>query len=695
MNTTLPIYDNRALKAWANARELQNSYEEITRALRHGAKYILLTGKRRNGKSSLLHTVAKEIPTSHHLIFLKGKDFPLSNNVINSDAHSSLSEDERLHANDFNSFVEFTTESIKFNEKLVILIDDADHLPIENLSKLLEINSNALSENHTIQFFMTGLPQFEKKLRAIDHLATQDLIHSSIDKLNKETINAISATKKYSIQSNTRNLEIDQNAPEISTNYVITRFQALQVLLESFLMLAKQRALSKISKNAVINAIDFVHHNFNHKRIKLIDFNLCLQQLSKHINIYNSNIKLSINKLSNNFSSISKKYIGRIPNIPANISKIYNLIIDLSSKISAKAVIKFEDEIKPTPRKYTTVKSLPGWDVNTAVILFVISLVLIISYRMQPGSLEHESSAEALLANYDLSTAFLDNLYLGYLNKSIGFKDETNILDATIDSIVKNSINNTSAKLKISTNEAVKTTAHKSSSPSNQESELNKLLDLAAHQFEAKQLTTPAGDNAYETYQYILFVNPSNEAALKGIKKVHNRYVSWANYSLQNNNGAKAKYLFNKALEIEPDNQSTLHALEDLKNAEDRLAGGANPLLLTASDSTDVQEILYKANKKMHKIEAGLVSNERDYKIYLDAQQTYETILKEYPNTEAAKAGLLKIKNYYLDWAELEFENKNYNTSVFLYEQARYLQPNDTNIKLRIDKIRMMSYKDN
>ncbi len=95
----------------------------------------------------------------------------------------------------------------------------------------------------------------------------------------------------------------------------------------------------------------------------------------------------------------------------------------------------------------------------------------------------------------------------------------------------------------------------------------------------------------------------------------------------------------------------------------------------------------------MQKIEASIVSNQRDYKIYQDAQLTYQNILRVYPKTEAAKTGLIKIKNYYLDWAELEFQNQNYNTALFLYEQAQSIQPNNNDIKRRIEKIRMVAYK--
>ncbi|MDH3609931.1 MAG: hypothetical protein OEQ24_11920, partial [Gammaproteobacteria bacterium] len=68
MNTILPIFDDRALKVWPNANELKHSYLEVTRGLRNGTKYILITGKSRNGKSKLLFTITKDIIANYRLI---------------------------------------------------------------------------------------------------------------------------------------------------------------------------------------------------------------------------------------------------------------------------------------------------------------------------------------------------------------------------------------------------------------------------------------------------------------------------------------------------------------------------------------------------------------------------------------------------------------------------------------------------
>jgi hypothetical protein len=53
-------------------------------------------------------------------------------------------------------------------------------------------------------------------------------------------------------------------------------------------------------------------------------------------------------------------------------------------------------------------------------------------------------------------------------------------------------------------------------------------LELAQRQIARLRLTTPAGDNAHETYRQILSVDSNNEHALEGIKQIGDRYLQLA-----------------------------------------------------------------------------------------------------------------------------------------------------------------------
>lgn len=88
--------------------------------------------------------------------------------------------------------------------------------------------------------------------------------------------------------------------------------------------------------------------------------------------------------------------------------------------------------------------------------------------------------------------------------------------------------------------------------PLTSDSGIESLITLAHQQIDDKKLTTPDGDNAYETFRLILEFEPNNRQALAGIDKIKNRYASWAKLDIKDGNIKRAKYFLSLAVEIDP-----------------------------------------------------------------------------------------------------------------------------------------------
>lgn len=96
------------------------------------------------------------------------------------------------------------------------------------------------------------------------------------------------------------------------------------------------------------------------------------------------------------------------------------------------------------------------------------------------------------------------------------------------------------------------------------------LIALANQQIDDKKLTTPDGDNAYETFQSVLALEPRNKAALAGIEKIINRYTAWAKLDIKDNNVKRARYFLSLAIEIKPNDRELkklLSSLDTLKTS--------------------------------------------------------------------------------------------------------------------------------
>jgi tetratricopeptide (TPR) repeat protein len=223
--------------------------------------------------------------------------------------------------------------------------------------------------------------------------------------------------------------------------------------------------------------------------------------------------------------------------------------------------------------------------------------------------------------------------------------------------------------------------------------ELSDLLILAKFQFDSKQLSTPSGDNALETYQKILAKYPNNKEAIAGIQNVHYKYLGWGNHYLKTNELDRAKNFYNKALGIDPSNTVAINKLQTIAQlqANDNTNNVGEEIQNSSQANyqpNENQNLLATAKEKMQQINSEIGANNRNYKTYQEVQTIYQQILRSSPQNQEALSGLRTIKKHYADWAELQVQSKNYNIALFLYGQALSLEPQNPIINQRIEQIR-------
>ncbi|HEX9767854.1 MAG TPA: hypothetical protein VGA50_01655, partial [Kiloniellales bacterium] len=85
------------------------------------------------------------------------------------------------------------------------------------------------------------------------------------------------------------------------------------------------------------------------------------------------------------------------------------------------------------------------------------------------------------------------------------------------------------------------------------EETVSQLLNLAKDQVANLALTTPAGDNAYETYQRVLFLQPGNQAALDGFERIGLKYAELAELAAAKGDLRQANLYAAKAKVLAPE----------------------------------------------------------------------------------------------------------------------------------------------
>ena len=104
-------------------------------------------------------------------------------------------------------------------------------------------------------------------------------------------------------------------------------------------------------------------------------------------------------------------------------------------------------------------------------------------------------------------------------------------------------------------------------------------------QYNAKRLTTPKGDSAYDTYAEILIMDPGNQRAIDGIKELKQRYIQWADYAAKQGDTEHAGYLYKKALSIEPDDKK-LESFIDRFVKRQNVQSASTPVVTPTTEPT-------------------------------------------------------------------------------------------------------------
>lgn len=91
--------------------------------------------------------------------------------------------------------------------------------------------------------------------------------------------------------------------------------------------------------------------------------------------------------------------------------------------------------------------------------------------------------------------------------------------------------------------------------------EITTLLVQAKRQIDNLKLTTPEGDNAYESYIKILKITPNHPDAINGLQRIREYYKSWGLKAENRQDLSLAATYYKRALKIFPDDSSIQAAL--------------------------------------------------------------------------------------------------------------------------------------
>jgi general secretion pathway protein A len=157
--------------------------------------FMILTGEPGLGKTLLIKLILKNLPENFEKIFLLTPTLSPYELILSiSQKLNLISEKESISKEILLNLLQKYLENLeKEGKTLLIIIDEAQNLPLETLEELRLLSNFETERNKLIQFFLAGQPLLTEKLRGYElyQLAQRITIWENLAPFNKNIVSLL------------------------------------------------------------------------------------------------------------------------------------------------------------------------------------------------------------------------------------------------------------------------------------------------------------------------------------------------------------------------------------------------------------------------------------------------------------------------------------------------------------------------
>lgn len=186
-----------------------------------------------------------------------------------------------------------------------------------------------------------------------------------------------------------------------------------------------------------------------------------------------------------------------------------------------------------------------------------------------------------------------------------------------------------------------------------QQQELQTLLNKAQRQFQSHQITTPTGDNAYETYLEVLTIDARNQRAKEGLQKITDYYEALAKTKQDAGELRRGLAMVGVGLKVDTNHSGLLALKEEITSA----------LKSRMLKKQRLEQLLAAAQARL---DAGQYTRPKGNSAY----EIYQQILQLDPHNLPALEGLHSIADYYEDLAQEKLQEGDLQQGLSIVEEG-------------------------
>lgn len=583
------ILDNEKADVTLNAH--QRTKNRVLEHVRNGTDVILVTSAKHSSEPVCLER------------YFNDNNDEVRTICLSNDSFGSQSSEQSI---DLSMISAVVYESIHLDTHFAIIVDNADQFPIQPLNELIKLAISINTSKNNVNFIFTGGPDLLGVIQQISNITRLSLAHCSLDEISQEDIQDFIDLKQNKFTESPR-LQFNKYVLKKITTLANGSLHNASIILEWIRLYSLHTDKHKVTVGLLDELIDSLENT-----------NL-LSNYPPHGYQFASSPNSTIPTDEENIEFIKHEQTDEQPQIEASQSKtVYIESSEPSVEDDTSTSNVYEKVMGDTTQNDIAQADIPQTD--TSVVETEAENPIEIEVVLEQRETNPETKQETHHDSEYTDTYHLDALE--HINDPFPYADEdlplssatatptlitqpakksgSNKLvvsisvliicvvagyfawthqllnETTIKSLIPNIFN--TEKTLIHSREIIEDTKNVSPTNSNVSSSepiednhtttIEALIELANQQIADKKLTTPANDNAYETFNLILEFQPNNKAALAGIEKIKNRYQTWAELDINEGKIKRAKYFLSRAIEISPNDNEVKRLLSSLEQTK-------------------------------------------------------------------------------------------------------------------------------
>lgn len=494
-------------------------------------------------------------------------------------------------------------ESIHLNSHFAIIVDDADQCPVTLLDELIQLALGINTSKNNVNFIFSGGPDLLGIVNQISDIKKLSLVHCSLDRLTEEDIQDFINNKQQSLQDDQK-LAFNKHAIKKICSLANGNLQTASALLEWIRLYSQYRNKDKVTVGLINELTNAVPSTSMLSSYPPRDYQFELTQKPGHEDgATESHSSENVEFKKHDESSPHVDNAIKSDEQPSDNKTIY---IEVSQSPDSKhstdtnvfEKVMHSDEsfdeqtLEITCPESSQDKTEPDDNnvetdekeyTDTYHLESLRHLNDPLPNSVDDSALNDHNSATTTVQNIPATekTASKRHAYivllillasLGVMAWSGGFFNLPAFKSLMPETLIPQTSDNSVSPDTVSHAEQTSQTDIAMTNKKDQniaQSDghiVQTLLELANAQIDNKKLTTPADDNAFETFNLILQIEPGNQQALDGLETIKNRYYTWATLDIRDGNTKRAKYFLKRAIKVAPHDREVKQLLADLEN---------------------------------------------------------------------------------------------------------------------------------